>query len=52
MYVSSRDEVTRGRTELLWRKRGLTTKLENNLGLSLYAVPQSAIAYGYVFQED
>jgi len=52
MYVWSRDEITQSKTGLLWGKRGLTTKLRNNLGLSLCAVPQSAIVGGYIFQKD
>jgi len=28
-----------------YSRRGLTTKVGNNLGLSLYAVPQSAVTY-------
>jgi len=35
--------------ELLWSGRGLTTKVENNLGLSLCAVPQSAVMYVVVY---
>jgi len=31
--------------ELLQSKRGLTTKVGNNLGLSSCAVPQSSVAY-------
>jgi len=45
MNIWSRDEVTWDETKLLWSKRGLTTKMGNNLGLSLCAVPQFAIAY-------
>ena len=30
-------------TELLWSGRELTTKVENNLGLSLCTVPQSSV---------
>jgi len=29
--------------ELLWNRRELTTKWRNNLGLSSYTVPQSAV---------
>jgi len=35
--------VTQSRVELLWSKRELTTKVGNNLGLSLCAVPRSAV---------
>jgi len=37
--------VTQSGAELLWSGRGLTTKVENNLGLSLCAVPRSAVTY-------
>jgi len=35
--------VTQSEVELLQSERKLTTKVENNLGLSLCAVPQSAV---------
>jgi len=35
--------VTQSKAELLWSERELTTKVRNNLGLSLYAVPQSIV---------
>jgi len=35
--------VTWSRAELLWSGRELTTKVENNLGLSLCTVSQSAV---------
>jgi len=50
--VWSRNRVTQSGAELLQSRRELTTKMGNNLGLSSYAVPQSSIAYGCVFQED
>jgi len=36
--------VTQNGAELLQSGRELTTKWGNNLGLSLYAMPQSAVA--------
>jgi len=39
----SRSRVTQSIAELLWSRRELTTKVGNNLGLSLCAVPQFAI---------
>jgi len=41
--------VTQSRVELLQSRKGLTTKVENNLGLSLCAVPQSPITYVVVY---
>ena len=35
--------MTWSEVELLWSKRELTTKVRNNLGLSLCAVPRSAV---------
>ena len=35
--------MTWSRAELLWSGRELTTKVENNLGLSLCTVSQSAV---------
>ena len=37
--------MTWSRAELLQSERELTTKVENNLSLSLCAVPQSIVAY-------
>jgi len=37
--------VTWNDAGLLWSGRELTTKWENNLGLSLCAVPRSAVAH-------
>ena len=37
--VQSRNRVTQSRAELLWSERGLITKVRNNLGLSLCAMP-------------
>jgi len=42
--MQSGNRVTQSRVELLWSGRELTTKVWNNLGLSLYAVPQSSVA--------
>jgi len=42
--VQNRSGVTWSGAELLQSGRELTTKVGNNLGLSLYAVPQSAVA--------
>ena len=47
--MQSRNRVTRSGTELLWSRRELTTKVENNLGLSSCAVPQSVVAYVVVY---
>jgi len=47
--VQSRNGVTWSGAELLWSGRELTTKVENNLGLSSYAVPQSVVAYVVVY---
>jgi len=41
--MQSRNRVTWSKVELLWSGRKLTTKVGNNLGLSLCTVPQSAI---------
>ena len=41
--MQSRSGVTWSRAELLWSGRELTTKVENNLGLSLCTVSQSAV---------
>jgi len=41
--MQSRSRVTQNRAELLWSGRKLTTKVENNLGLSSCTVPQSAV---------
>jgi len=35
----------RSRSRVTWSGRELTTKVGNNLGLSLCAVPRSAVAY-------
>ena len=40
----SRSRVNQSRAELLQSRRGLITKVENNLGLSLCTVPRSAVA--------
>ena len=37
--------MTQSRVELLQSGRELTTKVKNNLGLSLCTVPRSAVAY-------
>ena len=47
--VQSRNGVTWSGAELLWSGRELTTKVENNLGLSSCAVPQSVVAYVVVY---
>ena len=39
----SKNRVTQSGAELLWNGRELTTKVENNLGLSSCAVSQSAV---------
>ena len=36
--------MNQSRAELLQSRRGLITKVENNLGLSLCTVPRSAVA--------
>jgi len=41
--------VTQSGVELLWRGRELTTKVENNLGLSLCTVPRSAVVCVVVY---
>jgi len=41
--VWSRSRVTWSGMELLQSRRGLTTKVKNNLGLSLCTVPQSSV---------
>jgi len=47
--VQSRSGVTQSRVEILQSGRELTTKVKNNLGLSLCAVPQSAITCMVVY---
>jgi len=47
--VQSRNRVTWSGAELLWSGKELTTKVENNLGLSSCAVPQSVVAYVVVY---
>jgi len=42
--VQSRNRMTQSRVELLQSRRELTTKIRNNLGLSLCTVPQSSVA--------
>jgi len=42
-------EICRVGAELLWSERGLTTKVENNLGLSSCTVPQSSVMYVVVY---
>jgi len=42
--MQSRSRMTQSRMELLWSRRELTTKVENNLGLSSCAVPRSTVA--------
>jgi len=42
--MQSRSGMIWSRAELLQSERELTTKMENNLGLSLCTVPRSAIA--------
>ena len=37
--------MTQSGAKLLQNERELVTKVRNNLGLSLYTVPQSVIAY-------
>jgi len=39
----NRSRMTQSRAELLWSRRELTTKVGNNLGLSLCAMPRSAV---------
>jgi len=41
--------MTQSRAELLWSRRKLTTKVENNLGLSLCTVPRSAVTCVVVY---
>jgi len=41
--VWSRNGVTWSGAELLWSGRKLTTKVGNDLGLSSYTMPQSAV---------
>ena len=43
--MQSRSRVTQSRAELLQSERELTTKVRNNLSLSLCTVPQSAVTY-------
>ena len=43
--MQSKNRVNQSRAELLWSGRELITKMENNLGLSLCAVPRSAVTY-------
>jgi len=47
--VQSRSGVTWSGTELLWSGRELITKWGNNLGLSLCAMPQSAVVCVVVY---
>jgi len=47
--VQSRSGVTWSGVEILWSKRELTTKVRNNLGLSLSTVPQSSVACVVVY---
>jgi len=47
--MQSRNGVTQSEVELLQSGRGLTTKVENNLGLSSCTVPQSAVIYVVVY---
>jgi len=42
--MQSRNRTTWSGVELLQNRRELTTKVENNLGLSSCTVPQSAVA--------
>jgi len=41
--------MTWSRAELLWNERELTTKVGNNLGLSLYTMPWSTITCVVVY---
>jgi len=41
--------VTWSEVELLWSRRGLITKVENNLGLSSCAMPRFAVMYMVVY---
>jgi len=41
--VWRRNRVTQNGAKLLWSRKKLTTKMENNLGLSSCAVPRSAV---------
>jgi len=43
--VWSRNRVIQSGAELLQSERELVTKVGNNLGLSLYAVPQFVVTY-------
>ena len=43
--MQSGNGVTQSEVELLWSGRKLTTKVGNNLGLSLCTMPRSAVAY-------
>jgi len=43
--MQSRNRVIQSKVELLQSEIKLTTKVGNNLGLSLCAVPRSAVAY-------
>jgi len=43
-WFSNRNEVTWSGAELLWSRRELTTKVENNLGLSSCTVSRSVVA--------
>ena len=45
LIVQSGSGVPWSGAELLWSGRELTTKVGNNLGLSLCAVPRSAVMY-------
>jgi len=47
--MQSRSRMTQSGAELLWSGRELTTKVGNNLGLSLCAVPRSAVACVVVY---
>ena len=47
--MQSKNRVNQSRAELLWSGRELITKIENNLGLSLCAMPQSTVAYVVVY---
>jgi len=45
----SRNEATWSGVELLWSGRELTTKVGNNLGLSLCAMPRSSVVCVVVY---
>jgi len=47
--VQNRNGVTWSGAELLRSGRELTTKMKNNLGLSLYTVPRSAVTCMVVY---